>query len=93
MVAMLPISVTPSVFSVARRNTDKPAIMGGPATRAQEWPEWPPQADEERVIAVLRSGDWSRGKIVAAFEEKWAETVVAKRALAVVNGTNALIAY
>ncbi len=33
---------------------------------------------------------WSRKKVVTEFEEKWAQTIGAKRCLAVVNGTNAL---
>src|SRR3546814_20437151 len=51
-----------------------------------------PETDEKRVIEVLRSGIWSRNKVVAEFEEKWASAVGSKRCLAVVNGTNALIA-
>ena len=40
----------------------------------------------------MRSGVWSRDKVVTEFEKKWAETIGTKRSLAVVNGTNALIA-
>ena len=46
---------------------------------------------EEEVLKVLRSGVWSRAKVVTEFENKWAETIGTKRCLAVVNGTNALI--
>ncbi len=56
------------------------------------WPVWDTQADETRVLEVLRSGIWSRAGVVTEFEKKWAEAIGAKRALAVVNGTNALIA-
>ena len=42
-------------------------------------------------LEVLRSGVWSRANVVTDFEAKWAQAVGAKRSLAVVNGTNALI--
>lgn len=73
----------------------KPAILGGRPVRSGSWPGWPiwnPETDEKRVIEVLRSGVWSRSDVVSEFEEKWAAAVGAKRCLAVVNGTNALIA-
>lgn len=72
-----------------------PALLGGTPVRTQGWPAWPQwnsATDEESVIKVLRSGSWTRAGVVAEFEKKWAETVGAKRCLAVVNGTNALIA-
>jgi perosamine synthetase len=78
-------------------STDKgaSAILGGPKIRTKGWPGWPiwdPATDEEQVLKVLRSGVWSRNELVSEFENKWAETIGAKRCLAVVNGTNALIA-
>ncbi|MDF9798895.1 perosamine synthetase [Catalinimonas alkaloidigena] len=93
--AMLPISVNAEYFNPIISDKNKPALMGGEAVRKEEWPEWPqwhPQQDEDKVIEVLRSGVWSRSDIAKEFENKWAETIGAKRALAVVNGTNALIA-
>jgi perosamine synthetase len=71
-----------------------PAITGGQAIRTKPWPEWPmwnPSTDEELVLKVMRSGIWSRADIVTEFERKWAQAIGAKRCLAVVNGTNALI--
>lgn len=71
-----------------------PAILGGRPVREKDWPEWPiwdPATDEERVIQVLRSGVWSRDKVVDEFEQQWAATIGTKRCLATVNGTNALI--
>ncbi|MCC5939122.1 MAG: DegT/DnrJ/EryC1/StrS family aminotransferase [Lunatimonas sp.] len=73
----------------------KPALLGGTPIRTSPWPKWPQwdkDKDEELVLKVLRSGVWSRDKVVAEFEAKWAETLGAKRCLTVVNGTNALIA-
>ncbi|GAA4394536.1 hypothetical protein GCM10023187_00480 [Nibrella viscosa] len=81
----------PAIFAAA----DTPAILGGKPIRTNEWPNWPmwhAETDEKRVLEVLRSGIWSRAGVTTEFEAKWAETVGAKRCLAVVNGTNALIA-
>ncbi len=85
----------PPVFSSVVSDTDKPAILGGKPVRTAAWPGWPqwvPETDEPLVLEVLRSGVWSRSKVVAEFEKKWAGTIGTKRALAVVNGTNAIIA-
>jgi perosamine synthetase len=71
-----------------------PALLGGQAIRTKAWPEWPmwnPETDEELILKVMRSGVWSRADVVAEFEKKWAQIIGAKRCLAVVNGTNALI--
>ncbi len=87
--------VTPSIIFNITKDSDIPAILGGKPVRTESWPKWPrwnPETDEAQIIEVLRSGVWSRNKVVTEFEEKWAETVGAKRALAVVNGTNAIIA-
>jgi perosamine synthetase len=71
-----------------------PAILGGQKIRTKGWPGWPrwiSETDEKPVLDVLRSGIWSRAAVVNEFEKKWAETIGAKRCLAVVNGTSALI--
>ncbi len=72
----------------------KPAILGGAPLKEKNWPGWPiwePDHDEEMLIKVMRSGVWSRKKVVAEFEEKWAKAVGSRRCLATTNGTNALI--
>jgi perosamine synthetase len=87
------LSVTPSFF--INCSGDTPAIMGGHPVHNRNWPGWPvwnPETDEKRFLEVLRSGIWSRAKVVAEFEQRWAEVVGTKRCLAVINGTNALIA-
>lgn len=74
---------------------ETPAVLGGQPVRRKPWPEWPmwDQASyDEQLIKVMRSGVWSRAKLVTEFEKKWAETIGTKRCLAVVNGTNALAA-
>ncbi len=72
----------------------KLAIQGGAPVRTKGfggWPVWDPQRDEELVLSVLRSGVWSRKTVVPEFEQKWAAMLGAKRSLATVNGTNALV--
>src|SRR5690625_6940924 len=56
-----------------------PAILGGkPSFPAQrpKWPGWPiwvAEDDEPEVLEVLRSGVWSRSKVVRQLAEGWAE--------------------
>jgi dTDP-4-amino-4,6-dideoxygalactose transaminase len=93
--AVVGMGVTPSLFAGEIRIVQTPALLGGSPVRTKEWPGWPvwdSTTDEEQVLKVLRSGSWTRAGVVTEFEKKWAETVGAKRCLAVVNGTNALIA-
>ena len=93
--AAVAMSVSPTILAGCMTDTGTPAILGGQKIRTKEWPGWPmwdPATDEEQVIKVLRSGVWSRANVVTEFEKKWAEMIGSKRCLAVVNGTNALIA-
>lgn len=93
--AIMAMGVTPSFYAMSKNRSDSLAILGGNPVRKKPWPRWPiwnSETDEKQVVEVLRSGVWSRKGVVTEFEKKWAETVGAKRALAVVNGTNALIA-
>jgi dTDP-4-amino-4,6-dideoxygalactose transaminase len=92
--AAIGIGLTPPIIASCASDTGTPAILGGQKIRTKEWPLWPqwkPEVYEEQVLKVLRSGIWSRAKVVTEFENKWAETIGTKRCLAVVNGTNALI--
>src|SRR5664279_4080874 len=92
--AAVAMGLGPVSLSKIVTKTDIPAILGGQKIRTKSWPVWPmwnPATDEEQVLKVLRSGVWSRAGVVTEFEKKWAETIGAKRCLAVVNGTNALI--
>ncbi len=89
------MGVSPAVLTNYSTDKGASAILGGQKIRTKGWPGWPiwdPATDEEQVLKVLRSGIWSRKEVVTEFENKWAETIGAKRCLAVVNGTNALIA-
>jgi len=93
--AAVAIGVAPTLLANCATDIGTPAILGGQKLRTKTWPVWPiwnPATDEEQVLKVLRSGVWSRAGVVTEFEKKWAETIGAKRCLAVVNGTNALIA-
>jgi perosamine synthetase len=72
----------------------KLAILGGKPIRTKPfpgWPMWDRNSDEELLLSVLRSGVWSRAKVVAEFEKKYAELMGARRCLATTNGTNALL--
>ncbi|MCX7826826.1 MAG: DegT/DnrJ/EryC1/StrS family aminotransferase [Verrucomicrobiae bacterium] len=92
--AVLATGVAPTLFANSAKVSETPAVLGGPPVRTKGWSRWPiwePAADEKQVLAVLRSGVWSRAAVVSEFEKKWAATIGAKRCLAVVNGTNALI--
>lgn len=93
--AVVALGVTPPVFVNDMSEARTPAMLGGAPVRTKGWPGWPvwdSTTDEEQVFRVIRSGSWTRAGVVTEFEKKWAETVGAKRCLAVVNGTNALIA-
>ena len=81
-------------YANARRKASKLAILGGQPVRTKPfpgWPIWDKNADEELVLSVLRSGIWSRNKVVAEFEKKYAELMGAKRCIGTTNGTNALL--
>jgi perosamine synthetase len=93
--AAVGIGVAPTLLANSSSDTGTPALLGGQAVRTKGWPGWPiwkPETDEKQVLEVLRSGVWSRAGVVTEFEKKWAEAIGTKRCLAVVNGTNALIA-
>jgi len=83
-----------TIFAGSASQASTPAILGGtPAIATHGWPGWPvwnPETDEKRLLEVMRSGIWSRAKVVPEFEKRWAELIGSKRCLAVVNGTNAL---
>lgn len=86
-----PIPPPSAPFSLA----EPPALLGGKPVRTAQWPTWPlwkPEQDEKQLLEVIRSGIWSRANVVSEFEAKWAATLGVKRSLAVVNGTNAIMA-
>ena len=73
--------VLPAYANVSRK-ASKLAILGGQAVRTKpfpHWPMWDKYADEELVMSVLRSGVWSRNKVVAEFEKKYAELMALMR--------------
>ena len=89
---------TVSAFFSNARDINTPAILGGAPVwdpkqkpKWSEWPIWNRETDEPPVLEVLRSGVWSRSKVVTQFENEWAKTIGAKRCLTTVNGTNAMI--
>ncbi|HAM10930.1 MAG TPA: glutamine--scyllo-inositol aminotransferase [Bacteroidales bacterium] len=93
--AAVAVGLTPTLVANCATDTGAPAILGGHKIHTGEWPVWPqwnPATDEEQLLKAIRSGVWSRAGIVTEFEKKYAATIGAKRCLALVNGTNALIA-
>jgi perosamine synthetase len=93
--AAVTMTVAPTILANCSSETGTPALLGGKPVRTKEWPGWPiwkPETDETQLMQVIRSGVWSRAKVVTEFEKKWAELIGTKRCLAVVNGTNAISA-
>lgn len=70
------------------------ALLGGSAVRTDPFAAWPvvDEADEKRLLGVLRGGKWGRdaGDQVRSFEKRFAAYHQAKYAVAVVNGTVSL---
>lgn len=69
-----------------------PAALGGRPVRTTPFPQWPQfkAADEQAVLPVLRSGVWSRSKVVDEAERRFARLMGAEYCLATCNGTNAI---
>ena len=76
-------------------SSSAPAILGGKPMWSKanwvKWPIWIPEQDEPILMQAMRSGNWSRSRLVDQFEKEWAQMLGVKRALATVNGTNALV--
>ena len=92
-IGIISLGMPQNIFPSSQHDTC--AIIGGTPVRTKSWPEWPiwdSEKDQDMVIRVIKSGSWTRAGIVDEFEKKWAEMIGARRCLAVVNGTNALIA-
>jgi perosamine synthetase len=93
--AAFTIGIAPKFLTDIITDPGTPAILGGNKIFTKEWPVWPQWKSgqyDEQLLKVMRSGIWSRDSVVTEFEKRWAETIGTKRSLAVVNGTNALIA-
>lgn len=73
---------------------NKLAIHGGSPVRSKPFARWPifDQAEETRLLQVLRSGAWGRlhGKEVEQFEQDFAKAHGCSHGIAVVNGTVSL---
>lgn len=69
------------------------AALGGRPVRTAPFPRWPNfrRADEQALLPVLRSGVWSRAKVVDEAERRFARLMGAKHCLATCNGTNAIL--
>jgi len=84
-----------SAHDISTRKAGLPALLGGPPIRTEKWSEWPiwDKSAEDRILEVLRSGNWFRGRDtkVDEFEKEYAQLVGAKRCLATASGTTALL--
>ena len=87
------LAATPLRRASASGDASVPAILGGQPVRTARFPKWPNfrEADEKAVLPVLRSGVWSRDKVVDEAERRFARLMGAKYCLATCNGTNAII--
>jgi perosamine synthetase len=85
--------LAPPAPTVVAGSASVPAILGGPPLRSRPFPPWPrwDEDDEKAVLPVLRAGVWSRDKLVAEAERRFAELMGSPRCLATCNGTNAII--
>src|SRR5688572_17023569 len=88
------ISGSSSVRAGREMTTPALALLGGQPVRARPFAPWPVfgAAEEDRLLRVLRSGQWGRldGTEVAEFEERFAAMHGCRHGIAVVNGTVAL---
>jgi dTDP-4-amino-4,6-dideoxygalactose transaminase len=70
------------------------ALLGGAAVRTKPFSTWPifGEAEEARLLRVLRSGKWGRlhGEEVSEFERRFASMHGCAHGIAVVNGTVSL---
>ncbi len=84
-----------STTTARAADSESLAILGGKPVRSEPYPHWPiiDQDDERAWLDVLRSGRWCRlnGDQARKFEEAWARLLGAKHAIAVANGTSALV--
>jgi perosamine synthetase len=74
-------------------NAAAPAMLGGQPVRTTPFTHWPAfrDTDEKAVLPVLRSGVWSRAKVVDEAEKRFAHLMGAPYCLATCNGTNAIV--
>ena len=84
--------VSGATLAVPGRGRAAPAAIGGQPVRTAPFPRWPDfnGADEKAVLPVLRSGVWSRSKVVEEAEKRFARLMDADYCLATCNGTNAI---
>jgi dTDP-4-amino-4,6-dideoxygalactose transaminase len=98
--AVAAAAATAAVGSTSARaadaNVGTPALLGGTPAVAKPFPAWPvfDAAEEQALLATLRSGHWFRGsgQQVERFETAWAKLLGAPFCIGTSSGTNALIA-
>lgn len=79
-------------FGMVSKDIHQPAILGGRPVRTEPFPSWPiiVEEDEKAVLSALRSGMWSRSRMVDAIEKRFADFMGAKYCLLTGSGTQAL---
>ena len=86
---------TPALgIALGAGGADKPALLGGPKIRSEQFPSWPVsgELEEQALIETLRSGKWYRGngEQTRKFEDAYRKLTGARHCLATANGTSAL---
>jgi dTDP-4-amino-4,6-dideoxygalactose transaminase len=73
-------------------SSERLALVGGEPACDFEWPRWPihDDAEESRVLEVLRSGQWWYGEKVRQFEREFAAFQGAAYGVSCTNGTTAI---
>ena len=80
------------ITAYGNKNAGELAVLGGNPIRTKRFPSWPiiDETDEKSVLSALRSGRWSRGKLVTTIEERFAELMGAEYCLLTGSGTHSL---
>jgi dTDP-4-amino-4,6-dideoxygalactose transaminase len=83
-------------LGAADAKSGTPALLGGKPAVSNPFPTWPvfDAAEEQALLATLRSGHWFRGsgQQVERFETAWAKLLNVRFCIGTSSGTNALIA-
>jgi dTDP-4-amino-4,6-dideoxygalactose transaminase len=80
------------LMPIQTASSDRPALLGGQRHCDFAWPSWPvhDQAEESKLLEVLRSGQWWYGEKVRQFEQEFAAFQGAAYGVTCTNGTTAI---
>ncbi len=90
---MFAFSASSFPYSFSKDTSGKLALLGGNPVRSASFTGWPiwTHHDEDAVLPVLKSGRWSRARVVTQTEQKLAGKIGSKYCLLTTHGTTALI--